>query len=143
MQGNVYQIISQRYGGQPHLYVVVLEFSGNQDCIVVPAFSADGHKVNEVIQARLDEGNRIDQIVVTLDNAQYIQFVSQHTGKIAHWLVSDADRLPLAELAGYALVGVMQHDGLRELAKGLLNFAPNSTRFSSAAVKKLRKLAGP
>lgn len=39
MQGSVYQIVSERYGGQPHLYVVVLEFSGNQDCIVVPAFS--------------------------------------------------------------------------------------------------------
>jgi hypothetical protein len=36
MQGNVYQIVSHRYGGQPHLYVVVLEFSGNRDCIVVP-----------------------------------------------------------------------------------------------------------
>jgi hypothetical protein len=98
--------------------------------------------VNEVIQARLDEGNRLDQIAVTLDNARYIQFTSHHTGKIAHWLVSDADRLPLADLAGYARLGTMLPDGLQELAKGLVNFAPNSTRFSAATIKKFRKLAG-
>ena len=143
MQGNVYQIASHRYGGQPHLYVVVLEFTGNQDCIVVPAFSADGHMVNEVIQARLDEGNRIDEIVVTLDNARYIQFIGHHTGKIAYWLVSDADRLSLKDVTGHALLGTMLPDGLQELAKGLLNYAPNSTRFSSATLKKLRKMASP
>jgi hypothetical protein len=42
MQGNVYQIAAPRHGNQPHLHVVVLEFSGNKDCIVVPAFSAAG-----------------------------------------------------------------------------------------------------
>jgi hypothetical protein len=142
MQGSVYQITSYRYGNQPHLYVVVLEFSGNQDCIVVPAFGAEGHKVNEVIQARLDEGNRLDQIVVTLDNAAHVRFVAPHTGKLAHWLVSDPDRLPIAEVPRHTLVGTMDQEGLRRIAEGLLNFAATSVRFSQAVLKKLRKLAG-
>jgi hypothetical protein len=143
MQGSVYQIVGERYGGQPHLYVVVLEFSGNQDCIVVPAFSADGYAVNEVIKARLDEGSRIDEIVVTLDNATYIQFTTHHTGKVAHWLVSDADRLLIADIKSYTLVGTMRPAGLQTIANGLLNFAPNTSRFSAAVLKKLRKLAEP
>ena len=142
MQGSVYQIASERYGGQPHLYVVVLEFSGNQDCIVVPAFSADGFMVNEVIQARLDEGSRIDEIVVTLDNATCIHFTGHHTGKAAHWLVSDADRLLIRDVMSYTFLGTMNPAGLQAIVIGLLNFAPNSSRFSAAVLKRLRKLAG-
>jgi hypothetical protein len=142
MQGRIYQIAQQRYGNQPHLYVVVLEFSGNRDCLVVPAFSAEGHMVNQVVQARLDEGNRIDQIAVTLDNNGYVGFSSAHSGKLAHWLVSDADRLAIAEVGRYPAVGTMKPEGLVLIAQGLLNFAENTVRFSPAVLKKLKKLAG-
>jgi hypothetical protein len=142
MQGNVYQIASPKYANQPHLYVVVLEFSGNKDCIVVPAFSAEGHKVNEVIQARLEQGDRLDQITVTLDNGAHIQFTGHHTGKLAHWLVSDADRLPIAEVEAHSLIGRMDEAGLKLIASGLLSFAATSVRFSRVVIKKLRQLAG-
>jgi hypothetical protein len=141
MQGHVYQIAASRHGNQPHLNVVVLEFSGNQDCIVVPAFSADGHAVNEVIQGWLDQGYRIDQIAVTMDNASHIQFVTRHTGKLAHWLVSDPDRLPLAEVRTYTFLGTMDEAGLKAIATGLLNFASSHVRFSAAVLKRLRQLA--
>ena len=99
-------------------------------------------KVNEVIQAWLDQGYRIDQVAVTLDNTVHIQFTSHHTGKVAHWLVSDADRLPLAELHSHQLIGVMDNEGLKAIATGVLNFASTSERFSAAVIKKLRQLAG-
>lgn len=140
MQGSVYQISSCRYGNQPHLYVVVLAFSGNQDCIVVPAFSAEGHMVNEVIESRLVEGFQMHQIAVTLDNAKYIRFVSQHTGKLAHWLISDADRLLLSNVSAETLVGKMSPEGLQQIAAGLLSFAPSTSRFSNNVLKKLRQL---
>jgi len=142
MQGKVFQIASPRYGNQPHLYVVVLEFSGNQDCIVVPAFSAEGYMVNRVIQARLDEGYRIDQVAVELDNVLHVRFVTQHSGKLAHWLVSDADRIPLSGLSAHVHVGAMDQDGLIAIARGLLNFAGTTERFSATVLKRLRKLAG-
>jgi hypothetical protein len=140
MTGQVYQISTGSYGGQPHLYVVVLEFSGNKDCIIVPAFSADGFKVNQVIQARLAAGNRIDQIAVLLDNAKHISFTSSHSGKEAYWLVSDADRIALNAVQAQRLVGTMDDAGIKAIAEGLLNFAPNTMRFSAAVLKKLRKL---
>jgi hypothetical protein len=140
MQGRVYQITSTRYGNQPHLYVVVLEFSGNKDCLVVPAFSDDGFMVNSVIKARTAEGYRLDQIVVTLDNSQHIQFVTQHTGKQAHWLVSDVDRLPVSEVTANPFLGTMDATGLRQLAAGLLEFAKTTDRFSNTVLKKLRQL---
>ncbi len=140
MQGHVYQMVSSNYGNQPHLYVVVLEFTGNKDCIVVPAFSADGFMVNQIIQARLDQGARLDEIVVTVDNSSCIQFSGHHTGKIAHWLVSDADRLLISDVQGAKFIGTMDSAALGAIAAGLLNFAPNVTRFSPNVVKKLRKL---
>jgi hypothetical protein len=141
MQGHVYQIAAGRHGNQPHLNVVVLEFSGSKDCIVVPAFSVEGHKVNEVIQARLDEGYRIDQVAVTMDNSAHIKFVTAHTGREAHWLVSDPDRLPLSEVRTYRFLGTMDEAGLKQIAAGMLNFALTTTRFSPAVIKKLRQLA--
>lgn len=117
MRGTVYQIAQSRYGNRPHLYVVVVEFSGNKDCIVVPGFSAEGYMINDVIQARLDEGNRLDQIVVTLDNATHVQFTSGHTGKLAHWLVSDADRLPIVDMTSCPMLGLMDDEGLKRSRK--------------------------
>ena len=141
MRGHVYQFADVRYGNRPHLYAVVVEFSGNRDCIVVPAFSADGVAVNSVIQSRLDEGYRLDEVAVTLDNAAHVQFVGTHTGKVAHWLVSDADRLPQTFVDGSVAIGTMDDAGLKALAVGLLAFAPNSARFSPAALRQFRLLA--
>jgi hypothetical protein len=140
MQGNVYQIIEQRYGNQPHLYAVILEFSGNKDCIVVPAFSADGFTVNQVVQSRLDEGYRMDEIAVTIDNAAHVQFLGTHSGKPALWLVSDADRLPISFVEQKMYVGRMDEAGLKLIASGLLAFSANSHRFSTNVLKKLRQL---
>jgi len=40
LQGSVYQLVlSDRDDGNPHPHVVVITFSGNRDCIVVPAYS--------------------------------------------------------------------------------------------------------
>ena len=140
MQGSIYQIAEARYGNQPHLYVVVLEFTGNKDCIVVPAFSAEGHMVNEAIRARLDQGYRLDQIAVTLDNARHVTFQSTHTGKPAHWLVADFDRLQIADVRSNTLLGKMDEDGLKLVAAALLGYAEPEGRLSAAAVRKLRQL---
>lgn len=140
MQGSIYQITDTRYGNLPHLYVVLLEFTGNKDCIVVPAFSADGHMVNEAIQSRLDQGYRLDQIAVTLDNAQHVRFQTTHTGKLAHWLVSDFDRLQITDVQGNLLLGTMDDDGLKQIAAGLLGYAEPESRLSAAVIRKLRQL---
>lgn len=142
MQGNVYRIAQDKHGGRPHFHVVILEFPGNKDCLVVPAFSEDGYKVNEVIQGRVEEGWRLDQIVVTLDNGKCIEFTSGHSGWTAHWLVSDPDRFALDELATFELVGQMNLDGMQRIAGGMHAFGEADTagRFSSAVMKKLRHL---
>jgi hypothetical protein len=141
VQGHIFQISRAEHGNLPHPFVVVLEFSGNADCLVVPAFSADGHKVNDIIQARLDEGHRLDQIAVTMDNAQYVQFDTSHTGKLAHWLVADFDRMAISDIRKYPKIGSMNAAGLKLIAAGLLSFAPCTYRLSKAAQKKLRQLA--
>jgi hypothetical protein len=141
MQGNVYQIIRPgRYGNLPHLFVVAIELSGSGECLVVPAFGKEGAAVNDVIQAWLDQGHRIDQVAVELNNAQHIAFVGGHTGKVAYWLVADADRLPRTEFARFKHVGKMDADGLKLIAGGLLNYAGTTTRFSKALIKKIRQL---
>ena len=52
MQGSVYLVaLDDRDGGEQHPHVVLLTFSGNRDCIAVAAYSPDGYKINEFIDA--------------------------------------------------------------------------------------------
>jgi len=141
VQGKVYQIVREgRYGEKPHLYVVVLQFTGSNECLVVPAFGADGIAVNDVIQSYLDQGYRIDQVAVELDNAAHITFAGTYTGKRAHWLVADADRLPSGNIANYKFAGTMNSAGLKAIAEGILNYSTCTNRFSANLLKKLRQL---
>src|ERR1700730_11402995 len=94
MQGGVYNFpLSDVDDGKPHLHVVVLTFSGNRDCIVVPAYSVDGPAINDFIQSCLKSGLREDQIYVRLNNANCINFPSDFTAKEAFWCVARPRRV--------------------------------------------------
>ena len=142
MQGSVFHLaLTNQDDGKHHPHVVVLTFVGNRDCIVVPAYSADGFKVAEYIKAAKQDGLRDDQIFVQLDNAQDIDFSANFTPREAIWCVGRHRRLSQsAVLQGHRL-GQMKASGLRKICESLLSLCETDPRsLSKHAIKDLRNL---
>jgi hypothetical protein len=142
MQGFVYQLsLTDQDQGTPHPHVVVLTFSGNRDCIVVPAYSPEGFMVNEFIEAARKTGLREDQIFVRLDNAKQIEFTCFFTAKEAIWCTARFRRLSQKAVMQGKLIGQMRDEGLLQIARHLLALAEVDPRdLSPNAVKALRNL---
>lgn len=142
MQGSVYQLsLTDQDGGLPHPHVVVLTFSGNRDCIIVPAYSPDGFKIKEYIGLCKKEGLSEDQIFVRLDNAKCIDFTAFFPPKEALWCIGRFRRVSQKAVQQGTRVGQMKSAGLLEIATRLLALAEaESDALSVSAVKSLRNL---
>lgn len=141
MQGSVFQLaVSSQDDGLPHPHVVILTFSGNRDCIVIPAYSCDGTKVVEYIASMKSSGYREDQIFVRLDNSKYVDFQGTFPAKEAFWCASRFRRLAQKTVHAGKFIGTMSPAGMLLVARCLLNSAPDNPDLSPAAVKSLRKL---
>jgi hypothetical protein len=142
LQGSVYQLaLSDVDDGNPHPHVVVITFSGNRDCIVVPAYSVDGFKINEYIGLARQDGLEDDQIFVQLDNAQYIDFTCHFPAKEAFWCTARYRRLSQHAVQQGKRIGQMKPAGMHEIAKRLIALAETDPRgLSRNAVKALRNL---
>ena len=143
MQGRIYRVkLVGEYDELHHPFVVVLEFSGSRDCLVVPAFDAEGYKVNDSVAAFVASGYPPDTIFVELDNARFVSFRSAHTGKTAKWMVARYTRLSISVLNACECIGTMNAEGLSDIANGLLRLAGSRPqRFSPSALKKLKQIA--
>lgn len=141
MQGCVYQLqLAECDGGEAHPHVVVLTFSGNKDCIVVPAYSKEGFKVNEYIEAMKKLGYRDGQIFVELDNAVHVKCVGPNSGKVALWLPSPLRRVAQSVVKRSKLIGQMDDGGLHAIVECILS-ATNLIDLSPSAMKQLRHLS--
>ncbi len=141
MTGQVYNFPAER-GDKNHLHVVVLELSGSKQFLVVPAFGADGHTVNEAIDAfKSLYVARDDQIYIEMDNARYIQFAPGYTGKLAYWVFAQARLHSNREVKRATYVGEMSKAGLYQIVGGMLDFADAvPDRISANQLKRLQKL---
>lgn len=142
MQGSVYQLsLTDQDGAYPHPHVVVLTFSGNRDCIIVPAYSPDGFKINEYIGLCKKEGLSEDQIFVRLDNAKCIDFTAFFPPKEALWCLKRFRRVSQKAVQQGKRIGQMKSAGLLEIANRLLTLAETEPdALSASAVKSLRNL---
>ena len=142
MQGSVYQLkLTDHDDGNPHPHVVVLTFSGNRDCIVVPAYSTDGFKINEYIEVAEAGGLRHEQIVVELDNAQHVDFTAFFPAKEAYWCVARFRRLSQTSVQQGKLIGTMRPEGMLKIAEALLSMTDvDPGDLSKNAIKSLRNL---
>ena len=147
MVGAVYELtLSAEDGGLPHPHVIVLPIGGDRECLVVPAYSCDGHQVNAHIDLRRRLGDPDRCIFVELNNAQVIDAVGLFTGKQAYWCGSRARRLPQAWVGQQRLIGQMQPGPLLQVAECVLAFvqahpselAKNARRNLQAAINALR-----
>lgn len=142
MQGEVYQVARSGVDDDlPHPHVVVIEFDGSRDSLVVPAYSAEGFAVERTIEAARALGYPPEQVMVELDNALHIQATGSFTGRRAWWLTWRAFRISQVELQRHRKVGVMDRDGLRLIATALLELARvKPERFSGPTIRRLRQL---
>src|SRR5699024_8271173 len=101
----------------------VLTFSGNRDCICIPAYSAQGYKVNQTIEVLQQQYAAAHRVHITLDNAAHVQFSSGHTPKRAHWLVAGFRRLPQSFVLSSELIGRMDVAGMKKLCECLLELS--------------------
>ena len=141
MTGNVYLIPIQGHTqNRPHPQVVVLEL--DRECLLVPAFDADGKEVTDFTEALARLLGPQADIFVELDNAKHVRFRSGFTGKRAKWVVARAWKMPKREVARQRQIGTMDAEGLARIIKGLLSYARQQPAlFSPHLVKRLRKLA--
>ena len=119
MEGEVYQpALDGVDDGLSHLYVVVLTIGGDRECLVVPAYSCDGHKVNEWIAYCRSLGQPDGQIFVQLDNGVAIDFAGPFPPKEAYWC---AGRVPPSRTTvGPAAQASRTNDGRGPAAGGRL-----------------------
>jgi hypothetical protein len=120
--------------------VVVITFSGNRDCIVVPAYSVDGFKINEYIALAREEGLEDDQIFVQLDNAQYIDFTCHFPAKEAFWCTARFRRLSQHAVQHGKRIGQMKPAGMRHATRLIALAETDARALSKNAVKALRNL---
>ena len=142
MQGSVYHLaLTDKDQGLPHPHVVVLTFSGNRDCLVVPAYSADGFMINEYIDAQRARGREESHLYVKLDNAEEIDFVQPFPAKEAIWCVARMRRVSQTVVSKSTRIGQMKAPGLLKIASSLLAFSEIDPRdFSKSSTKALRNL---
>lgn len=142
MRGSVYQLsLTGLDGNNRHPHVVVLTFSGNRDCIVVPAYSADGFMIHEYLAAAKRDGLREDQLFVQLDNAQHIDFICFFPPKEAIWCMARFRRLSQKAVQQGKLIGQMKPAGLLLIVRGLVSLAETDPGdLSPNAIKALRNL---
>jgi hypothetical protein len=142
MQGSVYYLsLNDADDAKAHLHVVILGFSGNKDCIVVPAYSVDGPAINDFIEACRKRGMPDREIYVKLDNSKYINFPPGFPPKEAYWCTSRSRRLPQRLVLSSRFINKMEPRGLLLIASGLLETAthhPMEIALSPNAVKSLR-----
>lgn len=142
MQGWVYKLQLAEYdGGEHHPHVVVLEFSGNRDCIVVPCYSRDGFKVQEYITAMRELGHSDPEIFVELDNSVRVRTVGLNTGKFAYWCPSPIRRVSLSVINQAKMIGEMDDTGLLAIVNCMIAAGP-LLNLSKSAKKQLAGLAG-
>jgi hypothetical protein len=123
MQGSVYLLsLSNIDDGKKHPYLVVIAFSGNRDCIVIPAYSADGPAVNDFISRCRSSGMRDDHIVVRMDNGQHIESLpSDLPGKEAYWCIAKPHRLPQRMVLAGRYIGTMRPMGMLMIVSAILD----------------------
>jgi hypothetical protein len=143
MQGSVYQLaLTDHDEGKPHPHVVVLTFTGNRDCIVVPAYSREGFKINEFVELSRKDGLSDGQIFVELDNAKVIDFTSFFPAKEAYWCTARFRRMSQKAVLSGTRIGQMNEDGLLAISKSLLSLTEGdgTVDLSPSAIKSLRNL---
>ena len=130
----------------PHPHVVVLPIGGDRECLAVPAYSCDGHRVDAHVALRRRLGDADDCIFVELDNAQAIDAVGLFAGKRAYWCGSRLRRLDQAWVGRQRLIGRMRAAPLLRVAECVLSYvqahpeelAKNARRNLQAAVREMR-----
>jgi len=142
MQGSVYRLSLTGVDDDiAHPHVVVLTFSGNRDCIVIPAYSDGGFKIKEYVDACKQAGRPDEHIYVRLDNSKHIDFTSPFSAKVAIWCVARFRRLSQKSVQQGKRIGQMKPDGLLQIARCLLALAEKDTdELSKSAIKSLRNL---
>ena len=142
MTGEIYRIaIRGDHDSKPHPHVVILEFEGSRECLIVPAFDSEGFEVNAYIDAYKKMGYREDQLFVEIDNTEHVNFTSGHSGKKAYWLVARHYRLSVRAVTKNQKLGTLSNEGVSLIARGLLALSETKPEdFSSTLIKKLRQL---
>jgi hypothetical protein len=140
MQGSVHKLtLADQDSGQPHLYVVILAFSGNRDCIVVPAYSAEGFKINEYLNASRKAGMPDDKLFVKLDNAAHIDFTCYFPPKEAVWCTARHRRISQHLRLPSNRIGQMKASGIIPIVEALLALADSDDNgdLSKNAIRQL------
>jgi len=142
MQGSVYHLsLTNEDDGLPHPHVVVLTFSGNRDCIVVPAYSKDGYAIQQKIDYDKKSGLAESSIFVLLDNAIDVDFISPFPGKEAVWCATKSRRLSQKTVAASKRLGQMKLAAFLRVAKTLLEWGETGkSDLSPSAIKILKNL---
>ena len=140
MTGTVYLIPIQGHTKNlPHPQVVVIEL--DKECVLVPAFGADGQEVNDLAAALSRLHGPQTDIFVELDNMKHVSFRPGFTGKRAKWIVARALKMTKKDVSLQRVIGTMDPEGLAKITAGLLSYARQQPAlFSPHLVKKLRKL---
>jgi hypothetical protein len=121
----------------------LLTFSGNRDCLAVAAYSADGHKINEFINAWRRRGLVDSQIFTVMDNSESIDVVNYiPPKKDAIWCTAGQRRVSQRGILAGKRIGQMKPAALLKIAQQLLGLAESGhfPELSANAVKMLRNL---
>ncbi len=140
MQGAVYEFaLGGLDDGLRHPHVVVLLIGGDRECLVVPAYSAGGHRVAEHIALRRRLGDPDDRIFVRLDNGQAIDFAGPFDAKEAFWCGGRFRRLAQSSVRQGRHLGQMRPGPLLQVAECVLSHArANPHELSKNAVRNLQ-----
>jgi hypothetical protein len=125
----------------PHLHVVVIDMDSQQR-LCIPAYGADGEKVNKLVQALHIEGLYQGVAWVEIDNAKVIAFHGHHTGKLAKWIIARRRRITAGQLG--KPIGQMSDAAVAQIVGCLLKMhaeRPAST-LTAPELKKVKQLAG-
>lgn len=141
MQGTVYSIRIQGHAAnEPHPHVVLLEF--DQECLVVPCFTAGGHDVEERLVLLEKMGFARDVVSVELDNARHVNWVRGRSGHRGCWCIWRFETISKRILSTSQELGQMDDEGMLGLFQCLLRYAEARPElFSRKRVKRLRDVA--
>lgn len=142
MQGSVFRIrIQSETQNEPHPHVVVIDFSEDKDCLVVPAFSSGRPWIEKYLDALSKQGLERDQACVEIDNKKHCEFEPGFTPRPAVWLVERFRRISKSKLRRCVRLGKMKDSGMKLIVDGLLDLATACPeRFSRVVVKRLKAL---
>jgi hypothetical protein len=141
MQGAVYSIRIQGHAAnEPHPHVVLLEF--DQECLVIPCFTAGGHDLEERLVVLEEMSFARDVVSVELDNASHVKWTTGRSGHRGCWCIWRFQILSKRILSTSPKLGQMDDRGMLALFQCLLRYAEARPElFAKKRIKRIRELA--